>query len=393
MKSFLVKLGKIYKMIRKNGPWNGCRIVFMYVGIFIKSLFGVKSGDILIITGGVGDSAFYRAGNQKEELNMHGFRCFSTITDNPFLLKYVSRFKIFIFHRTIVTPKIAAFLEEIKKAKKEIIFDTDDLVYDIKYFENTDSYQSMNALEKRQYEKGVGEEIVKDGYVKVATTTTSFLANKLRESGKIVYISKNKISNHELEIAEKIRQNFKKKEDGIVRIGYYSGTISHNKDFASITPALMNILEKYEKTELLLAGPLDSENELNKFKDRVKKLPFVPRDQYYENLYLSDINLAPLIKGDPFCESKSEIKFTEPGVLGVPTVAIRNQTFSEAIEDGVDGFLADNISEWTEKISRLIENENLRREMGEKAREKVLREYSNKNSHNEKYYNYLKSKL
>ncbi len=380
-------------MIRKNGPWNGCRIVFMYVGIFIKSLFGVKSGDILIITGGVGDSAFYRAGNQKEELNMHGFRCFSTITDNPFLLKYVSRFKIFIFHRTIVTPKIAAFLEEIKKAKKEIIFDTDDLVYDIKYFENTDSYQSMNALEKRQYEKGVGEEIVKDGYVKVATTTTSFLANKLRESGKIVYISKNKISNHELEIAEKIRQNFKKKEDGIVRIGYYSGTISHNKDFASITPALMNILEKYEKTELLLAGPLDSENELNKFKDRVKKLPFVPRDQYYENLYLSDINLAPLIKGDPFCESKSEIKFTEPGVLGVPTVAIRNQTFSEAIEDGVDGFLADNISEWTEKISRLIENENLRREMGEKAREKVLREYSNKNSHNEKYYNYLKSKL
>jgi len=365
----------------------------MYVGIFIKSLFGVKSGDILIITGGVGDSAFYRAGNQKEELNMHGFRCFSTITDNPFLLKYVSRFKIFIFHRTIVTPKIAAFLEEIKKAKKEIIFDTDDLVYDIKYFENTDSYQSMNALEKRQYEKGVGEEIVKDGYVKVATTTTSFLANKLRESGKIVYISKNKISNHELEIAEKIRQNFKKKEDGIVRIGYYSGTISHNKDFASITPALMNILEKYEKTELLLAGPLDSENELNKFKDRVKKLPFVPRDQYYENLYLSDINLAPLIKGDPFCESKSEIKFTEPGVLGVPTVAIRNQTFSEAIEDGVDGFLADNISEWTEKISRLIENENLRREMGEKAREKVLREYSNKNSHNEKYYNYLKSKL
>jgi len=33
---------------------------------------------------------------------------------------------------------------------------------------------------------------------------------------------------------------------------------------------------------------------------------------------------------------------------------------------------------------------NLRREMGQKARGKALAEYTNKNSHNEEYYNYLR---
>ena len=79
--------------------------------------------------------------------------------------------------------------------------------------------------------------------------------------------------------------------------------------------------------------------------------------------------------------------------MKVPTVAVRNQTFSEAIEDCVDGFLAGNTQEWVEKIGKLVEDEDLRREMGEKAREKVLRDYTNKNSHNEEYYNYLKKKI
>ncbi|HAI74171.1 TPA: hypothetical protein DCL22_02185 [Candidatus Moranbacteria bacterium] len=72
---------------------------------------------------------------------------------------------------------------------------------------------------------------------------------------------------------------------------------------------------------------------------------------------------------------------------------MKNQTFSETIEDGIDGFLAGNTAEWVEKISRLVEDENLRKTMGEKAREKVLKKYTNKNSQNEEYYSYLKSKM
>jgi glycosyltransferase involved in cell wall biosynthesis len=255
-----------------------------------------------------------------------------------------------------------------------------------------DYFDKLSQAEKEQYEKGIGAEIVNDPYIKVCTTTVTYLADKLREKGKKVIILSNKISNHELEIVDKII-NKNKTDDGFVRVGYYSGTLSHNKDFATISDALIEIMKKYENVRLVLAGPLDVESNLNDFKDRLEILPRVSRDEYYENLYKSDINLTPLELGNPFCESKSELKFIEPGILKIPTVAVRNQTFSEAITDGIDGFLANNTAEWVEKIGKLIEDKNLRKTMGEKAREKVLRDYTNKNSHNEEYYNYLRSKV
>jgi glycosyltransferase involved in cell wall biosynthesis len=288
---------------------------------------------------------------------------------------------------------VATLIEKIKKQNKEIIFDTDDLVFDAGLFHGTDSYKSMNVLEKKQYEEGAGKEILKDGYVKTCTTSTTYLAKVLEGYGKKVFVSKNKFSNHELEVTEKILENIPKIKDNFVRIGYFSGTYSHNKDFATITQALMEIMEKYDYVKLYLAGPLDVDNVLNKFKKRIIVLPFVPRDEYYENIWKVDINLAPLEINDPYCDSKSEIKFTETGILKIPTVAVRNQTFLEAMEDGANGFLADNTAEWVEKIGRLVEDKNLRQLMGKKAREKVLRDYTNKNSHNEEYYNYLKSKL
>ena len=42
----------------------------------------------------------------------------------------------------------------------------------------------------------------------------------------------------------------------------------------------------------------------------------------------------------------------------------------------MNGFLASHVDEWVEKISRLIESEELRREIGSKARQTVIERYS-----------------
>jgi O-antigen biosynthesis protein len=394
MKLILIKIGKIFTTIKRDGIVVGGRRVWDYLYTFSKNVRKIRSGDVLIVTAGIGDSAFYRAYNQAEELNIHGIKSGAMIQDNPFLSKYADKFKIFIFHRTLSSSAVARLIKKIKEQKKEIIFETDDLVFDAKYIQNTDLYKNkMGIFEKMQYKTGVGEEILKDDYVKVCTTSTRYLAQILERYGKKVYITKNKISNHEMEVTDDILKNIPKTKDEYVRIGYFSGTHSHNKDFATITGALVEIMEKYPRVKLYLAGPLDVDHKLQKYKERIKQLPLAARDRYYENLWKADINLAPLVKDDPFCEAKSELKFFEPGILKIPTVAVRNQTFSEAISDGEDGFLADNTEEWVEKIGRLIEDESLRKKMGEKAREKVLKDYTNCNSHNEEYYNYLKNKL
>ena len=394
MELFIIKIGKAWKAIKNEGLFSGGKRVWGYFKLFLKTIFKNPKGDVLFITTGIGDSARYRAYNQAEELNKHGIKAAVTVLDHPNLVKFANKFKIFIFNRTLVTNKAKKLIAEIKKQNKEIIFDTDDLVFDAELMHQAESYQKMNALEKRQYEKGVGEEILSDSYVRICTTTTSFIKDILIEKyQKKVFVSRNKINDHEVEIADGFMAKKALNNSKEIKLGYFSGTMSHNKDFSTITDALFQIMKKYSQVKLVLVGPLSVENKLNQFQSRIIHSGLAPIKKHYENISNVDINLAPLVKDDPFCEAKSELKFFEAGIVKTPTVAVRNQTFSEAIEDGVDGFLADNTEEWVEKIERLISDEKLRKGMGEKARKKVMRNYTNKNSHNEEYYNFLKSKL
>jgi O-antigen biosynthesis protein len=324
---------------------------------------------------------------------LHGIKCSITVQDNPLLPKYADRFSIFIFQKTIYSKPVARLIEKIKEQKKEIIFETDDLVFDPEYVRQMDFFQKLNGLEKKQFETGVGSEILSDDYVKTCVTATAYLANKLKTRGKQVFVSKNKLSNYDVEIAEKILKNKAAGADEKIKIGYFSGTASHDKDFESVKEAVTYVLEKYPQTELHLFGPLEISEAYAKFDGRVKRRPFAPWEAHLENVAGMDINLAPLEIGNPFCESKSELKFIEGGIMGVPTVAAATQTFCEAIEDGVDGFVAGNAEEWMGKLERLILNGDLRRQMGEIAREKILENYTNKNSRNEEYYDFLKSKL
>lgn len=405
MKLLLIKAGKALKTLQRDGLLAGGKRVF---SAFFALFRFVGEGDILFVTGGVGDSARYRTAHIAEELERKGFKCSITVQDNPLLAGYAKKFKVFIFHRVLYSPSVKKLIENIKEEKKEIIFETDDLVYDPAYLQHMDYFKQMNVFEKKLYENGVGGEILADEYVKVCTTTTEFLAEKLREYHKKVFVVPNKLSKHDVEIAEEILKHVtcNMKQDSekmlhakcympheVIRIGYFSGALSHNKDFATITDALMEIMEKYSKVELFLAGPLDIESALNKFKDRIKQVPYAPREQHFANVAKVDINLAPLEINNPFCQSKSELKFFEAGIVQVPTVAAATEPFKKAIEDGVDGYVANGTIQWIQKLEKLILEPELRKSMGEKAREKALERYSTHNASNREYYDYLRSRI
>jgi len=213
MKLFSIKVGKAFKTIQRDGIFKGGKRILEFSGAFLKNIFNVKPGNILFITTGVGDSALYRAHNQAEELQTHGFDVSVTMQDNPLLTSYTDKFSVFIFHRVLFTPSVKKMIEKIKKQNKEIIFDTDDLVFDTKYVHQTDHYKNMSYFEKKQYEKGIGEEILKDPYVKVCTTSTKFIASKLEEYGKKVFVTTNKLSNEWLAISEHLLQNNKQEKD------------------------------------------------------------------------------------------------------------------------------------------------------------------------------------
>jgi glycosyltransferase involved in cell wall biosynthesis len=395
MKLWLIKFGKVINAIRRDGVMAGLSKASAGLSAMIKMMH-VPAGDILIVTNGLGDSARYRAHHVAEELRLQGMRVSVTVQDNPLLGRLAGKFRVFIFHRTLYVGGVKKLYENAKKMGHTVIFDTDDLVYDPQYLHHMDFYQQMQKFERLQYENGVGGEFVQDPYVRVATTTTSFLADKLRSEGKEVFIVPNRLSHEDVQWAEEHytkRQQILSERDTIdpdhLVIGYFSGTISHNKDFATITPALAQILAKYPHVRVAIFGPLDLDEKLVPYKEQFIQTPYAPRKEHFGNMARVDITVAPLELDNPFCEAKSELKFFEPGVLGVPTVAVGNRTFSEAISDGIDGFVARTTEEWVDKLSQLIDNPELRRRIGDAARETALARYTIGNAHNDDYYTLL----
>lgn len=383
------RLGKSLGAIKKEGFKSGSKKIVSAIKIMVKP---VLPGDVLLITGGTGRSAIYRCHNQAEELNLHRIKASVAMQDNKKILKYANTFDVFIFHRVVVNMKIEALIAQIKKQNKMILFETDDLNYDSEYLRKTDYFAQINDLERKQIEHGVGAQILGDEYVQHCVTSTSFLAGKLEEKGKQVFISKNKLAVREIEEARAALEKRRREEDKMIRIGYFSGTPSHDKDFATIEDVLVEILKKHQNVRLFLAGPLEIGEKFKELKEQVEQVPFVPMSKHLENISKVDINIVPLENND-FCRAKSEIKFIEAGIVNVPSVAVGNQTHSEAIEDGVDGFLAHDDEQWKQKIEKLIEDKELREKMGIAAHSKVLEKFTTNSMGNEEYYNFLKSKI
>lgn len=255
-----------------------------------------------------------------------------------------------------------------------------------------DYYTKMNALEKRLYKNGVGGELLADPSVTHCTTSTTFLKKKLEAKGKRVFLVTNKMSQEDVEWATELRGK-KHVDDGTIHISYLSGTPSHNKDFATIIPALVRVLQEFPRARLVLAGPVDTEDALHEFSDQIIRVPFAPRKEYLATVASMDINVAPLEMNNDFTESKSELKFFEAGLLGVPTVAVANETYTGAITDGVDGFVAATEDEWYEKLKCLITDEVLRKSMANAALQTALTKYTTKNGKSEAYYQFLRDHL
>ncbi len=88
-----------------------------------------------------------------------------------------------------------------------------------------------------------------------------------------------------------------------------------------------------------------------------------------------DIGLMPLVD-DPWSWGKCGLKIIQYQGVGVPVLCTPVGVNRDLVEDGVNGFYATTPGEWEEKLSILIENAQLREQMGREGRKRVLENYT-----------------
>jgi len=94
-----------------------------------------------------------------------------------------------------------------------------------------------------------------------------------------------------------------------------------------------------------------------------------------EDLISFDIGLMPL-NDDLWSKGKCGLKIVQYLSVGVPVVCTPVGINSDIVKNGENGFWAADDQEWVDRLSNLIQNPDLRLQMGLKGIETVEREYS-----------------
>lgn len=162
-----------------------------------------------------------------------------------------------------------------------------------------------------------------------------------------------------------------------VTLFYGSGTKAHNRDFNDlVASALIEIFEKHAGVRLVVAGYLKLDKRFRTYAHRIHQLGFDPNVRaYWEVLSSADINIAVLAI-NPMTDAKSEIKWLEAAMCGLPSVVTPTRTYREMLVDGEDVLFATTPDEWATALGRLISDARLRRRIGLGAHAKARNAYT-----------------
>lgn len=166
----------------------------------------------------------------------------------------------------------------------------------------------------------------------------------------------------------------RKNVKGKIVIGWAGGA-SHNDDLAIIEPVVEYIVAKYPKVEFKFVHGISPNLRGKKGVKWVSK--FARCDKYPQYIASQgfDIGVAPLVD-NAFNRGKSNLRWLECAAIGVPCVASNVGNFKETIVDGKDGLLCDTADDFIRNLEILINNKEIRRELGRQAYARVYKDFN-----------------
>jgi glycosyltransferase involved in cell wall biosynthesis len=275
--------------------------------------------------------------------------------------------EVVILHRAFLDDYTKAFINCAKSQGSLVFYDTDDLLFE---------------AEGSSYLVGIGKKNYKDHEQALAAmqacdhtiVSTGFLAERARKYLPQVSVLLNALGNDFVKVGEEIFEKRKAREEKEITIGYLCGSSTHNGDFKIVEQALLNVLKRHSNLKLILVGPLKFSKEFYRLGRQFEHYDFIPYADF-ANIFLKiDLNLVPLEQSELFCQAKSELKFIEAGICGVPSLVTPTAPYRNAIEDDVSSAFAED-NQWEQKIETLTSDKELLNEMGKVARASVLASY------------------
>jgi glycosyltransferase involved in cell wall biosynthesis len=327
----------------------------------------------------------YRAHNMVRELNRLGggiSAAWFSHDDGDVGAREAATADVLVVARVRYDSRVNRLISMARGRGARILFDVDDLVFDLRY-----AHLLISSLDQDPTQDSVWDTYF--AYIgrfsqtlrlaEGCITTNTLLARRLHDCvGLPVWVVPNFLSEEQIEASDRIwdakhRSGFARTRE--LHIGYFSGTPTHNRDFAVAAPAVAALMDRNPHIRLRLVGFLDASSHLARHADRIERHPLQDFLNLQRLIGEVELNIAPL-QDNIFTNCKSQLKFFEAAVVGTATVASPTFTFRESIQDGENAWLA-RAWEWGEKMESAIARlDDDYPRFAEQARERALAEFA-----------------
>ena len=279
--------------------------------------------------------------------------------------------------------QVGALMSRARDAGTPILFDVDDLMFepDLAKVEMIDGIRSQGLQESevQAFYTTIQHTL---GAADYCSAPTPLLAERMRRFWKPTFVLPNGFDEETLARSRLAARRKRAQSDGLVRIGYATGSRTHQKDFAQCAEAVARVLREHPNCRLVLFksgdDPVLDIGEFSMFDDLADQIEWrrlVPIAELPDELARFDISIAPLEVGNPFCEAKSELKFFEAALAGAVTVASPTEPFRQAIRHGKTGLLATALDDWYAALASLVSDAGLRESLAREALYDSLADY------------------
>ncbi|MFI3156754.1 MAG: glycosyltransferase [Methylococcaceae bacterium] len=348
----------------------------------IRRKASTKPRVLIMGTADLAQCLHYRVRQKMEHLRSAGFEAeFVSQNEPEKFISMASYYDAAIFYRVPAFPGIVEAIAYARQLGMTTFYEIDDLIFDPDYFpDDITSYGGL--LKPEEYANLVVdvplfEQAMAMCDYGIASTPSlqKIIAAKVKKAK--CFLHRNAFGELHERIAKTFRPLSNEAKDTI-DIFYGSGTKAHNEDFdAYAAPAIADIMQKNAKVRLTIAGYLSLPTVLSSFEDRIICIPPIwDLETYWTKIVAAvDINIA-VLKPGLVSDCKSEIKWLEAAMLGVPSIVSSTATYRDLLEDGQTGMIAASIEEWQQKLAALVNDTELRKKIARQAWELSRQNYS-----------------
>ena len=299
----------------------------------------------------------YRCYNMSQALNVGSDQVSASyfyLTDLPHLDDLSLYADSLVVFRTPYDTDIDRVITRFRRAGKKVFFDIDDLVFDVRFAPLVTSNLNYKLFGKDidqwfAFIANIGACLSLTDHV---ITTNQYIADRVTDFADLpVSIVPNFMNLEQEEVSHGLWETRASDNDEGLRLGYFSGSHSHAKDFTVAEKGIIDFLSQSPRSTLTVLGHLELSRALNHVRHQIRTQPFMNFLELQAAVANVDVALSPL-QSSPFTFSKSELKFFEAAAVGTLTLASPTPVFTHAIEHGVTGLLAGE-SQWKQRLSEI----------------------------------------